>query len=127
MPSMPTTVRPNRLDQRSRLFSARVSPYGCEDLSGNVWEWTRSLWGKEYPYDPKKDGRENTSAGKDVARVLRGARSTTSRRVCAARSAVGTIRSIAFTSSVFGRGVPFLILWTLVPLRSVTLKSHRHP
>jgi len=54
------------------------SPYGMEDLSGNVWEWTRSLWGKDvvdpefkYPYDPS-DGREGANAEDDVLRVLRG-------------------------------------------------------
>ena len=46
--------------------------------AGNVWEWTRSLWGKDwqkaefvYPYHPL-DGREDTDAGDDICRVLRG-------------------------------------------------------
>lgn len=54
------------------------SPYGVCDLSGNVWEWTASLWGKalntpdfKYPYN-SRDGRENLKAGDDVLRVLRG-------------------------------------------------------
>ena len=44
------------------------SPYGCADMAGNVWEWTRSLY-RKYPYDPK-DGRENVEAGE--SRVMRG-------------------------------------------------------
>ncbi len=47
-------------------------------MAGNVWEWTLSLWGKEweepdfkYPYDPA-DGREDLKAGDDIRRVLRG-------------------------------------------------------
>ncbi|MBN1876527.1 MAG: SUMF1/EgtB/PvdO family nonheme iron enzyme [Anaerolineae bacterium] len=46
------------------------SAYGCVDMAGNVWEWTRSVF-KAYPYDPA-DGREDLEAGDDVPRVLRG-------------------------------------------------------
>jgi formylglycine-generating enzyme required for sulfatase activity len=59
-------------------FLGGVSPYGVEDLSGNTWEWTRSLWGRneqkpefKYPYNPK-DGREDLQADQSVRRVLRG-------------------------------------------------------
>ena len=51
-------------------FERGRSPYGCEDLSGNVWEWTRSHY-SSYPYRVQ-DGRENLAAGDDVWRVLRG-------------------------------------------------------
>ena len=74
-------------------FPGGASPYGVEDLSGNVWEWTRSLWGEKwekpdfrYPYDPK-DGRENLEAGRGVLRVLRGGAFVNGERLvrCAAR------------------------------------------
>lgn len=56
-----------------------VGPYGLFDGAGNVWEWTRSLWGCgrelaeaafSYPYNPQ-DGRETLVAG-EVSRVVRG-------------------------------------------------------
>lgn len=64
-------------------FACGQSVYGCQDMSGNVWEWTRSLYGfrasiltvarlkHPYPYNPH-DGREDLQAGLNMARVLRG-------------------------------------------------------
>lgn len=60
-------------------FPSETSPYGLHDCFGNVFEWTRSLWGKDwkrpefiYPYDPADAGRENKNAGKNIARIVRG-------------------------------------------------------
>ena len=59
-------------------FQAGASPCGVEDMCGNTWEWTRSLWGKDwqkpsfrYPYlmDVK---RESPDAPSEILRVLRG-------------------------------------------------------
>lgn len=50
------------------VFELGASPYGVLDLSGNVWEWTRSLY-RDYPYD-SKDGREDLSSTE--FRVMRG-------------------------------------------------------
>ena len=59
-------------------FPGGVSPYGVEEMSGNVLEWTRSLWRPErseptfsYPYKPE-DGREQLQAPDDIYRVVRG-------------------------------------------------------
>ena len=54
------------------------TPEDVMDLSGNVWEWTRSLWSRTgtdldfpYPY-VANDGREAPSAPSGAARVVRG-------------------------------------------------------
>lgn len=61
------------------------SPYGCADMGGNAWEWTRSLWGKDYgipvfryPY-ASTDGREDTGAPREIQRIIRGGSFTSDR------------------------------------------------
>ncbi len=46
--------------------------YGLCDMTGNVWEWTRSLWGFDYPYLLDELQREDLKAVDDKSRVVRG-------------------------------------------------------
>ena len=63
------------------VFPSGRTPEGVDDLTGNVHEWTSSLFGEQgidefetefpYPYDPA-DGREDVGAAPSVRRVARG-------------------------------------------------------
>ncbi|MFN2302198.1 MAG: formylglycine-generating enzyme family protein, partial [Anaerolineales bacterium] len=54
------------------------SAYGLADMSGNIWEWTITLWGEDrntpafvYPYQ-HDDGREDMQATEKIYRIIRG-------------------------------------------------------
>jgi formylglycine-generating enzyme required for sulfatase activity len=79
-------------------FPSGASAYGLLDMSGNVWEWTRTLWGEwddqardfknvfGYPYQPA-DGREDLAKGRNWGMALRGGsfRNEADRLGCSAR------------------------------------------
>lgn len=65
-------------------FPAGASPYGCLDLSGQVWEWTRSRYGDKYPYPPRPE-YETISARNKETMVLRGGSFYNNQNGCSAR------------------------------------------
>jgi formylglycine-generating enzyme required for sulfatase activity len=56
-------------------FVGGMSPYGIEELSGNVWEWTRSEWVEDaypYPSEPEARAEREDVMHHFLPRVLRG-------------------------------------------------------
>lgn len=59
------------------LSRAGRSPFGIDDMVGQVWEWTQTLWGTEmarpdYPYSSYPAEQERQDDGPSIRRVLRG-------------------------------------------------------
>ena len=98
-------------------------------MAGNVWEWTRSLWGDDwgkptygYHYVPD-DGREDMRADRRVLRVLRGGSFLNVRRLRALRGPRQELPVPTGTgTSGFGLWPP-PYLWTLKPLDSESLTA----
>ena len=65
-------------------FPAGESPVGCLELSGQVWEWTRSLHNKPWPYQQTK-AYETISASNKKDMILRGGSYYQNKSGCSAR------------------------------------------
>ncbi len=52
-------------------FAGGASPYGCEDMAGQVWEWTRSAF-MAYPYRLKDKSREPANPKRNTEMIVRG-------------------------------------------------------
>ena len=52
-------------------YPAGASPYGAQDMAGNVSEWTATEWGKSYPYRVEDEWSLAYLSG-ETSRMLRG-------------------------------------------------------
>lgn len=51
-------------------FPRGASPYGAEDMAGNVWEWVKDCYGRNYYEESPMESPQGPSSGRD--RVIRG-------------------------------------------------------
>lgn len=69
----------SEINDTSAVGCFPANGHELHDMIGDVWEWTRSLWGTDwskpdytYPYDPSDVTREALDTGDQVLRVVRG-------------------------------------------------------
>lgn len=80
-------------------FPAGAGPYGCLDLSGQVWEWTRSKYGDQYPYPPQPE-YETIDSGNKEYMVLRGGSYYQNQNGCSARDWFDPVSNFLVSSGV---------------------------
>jgi formylglycine-generating enzyme required for sulfatase activity len=105
----------SRIGDTSVVGCFPANDFGLHDIIGNVREWTRSLWGKDwvkpdaYPYEPDDREREDLNAGNDVSRVVRGGAWDLNRDIarCACRDGDHPVyRSVSIGFRVVLRSAP---------------------
>jgi formylglycine-generating enzyme required for sulfatase activity/serine/threonine protein kinase len=85
--------------QTAPVGSYEANDFGLLDMHGNVYEWTQDCWNGSYAGAPS-DGSAWTRGDCD-RRVLRGGSWATYRATCARRTASGTPRRIATSTTAF--------------------------
>ena len=85
-------------------MSRGASPYGLLDMTGNMWEWTRSLWG-DYPYPSQakeRARREALQAPIIKPECCEAARSSATAGSCGVSTATGASRTLGIGTLGFG-------------------------